>query len=76
MRNKIIELSKKWGADLVGFAPIERFPEDSAVRKLMPDARTVIGLGFRVCAELTAESRKEARIINTRRWAWKTWKKR
>ena len=48
MKERIIELCRKCGADLVGFAPIERFPEDSAVRKLMPDARTVIGLGFRV----------------------------
>ena len=48
MRERIVELCKKWGADLVGFAPVERFPEDSAVRKLMPEAKTVIGLGFRV----------------------------
>ena len=43
-----MELCKKWGADLVGFAPVSRFPEDSAVHKLMPEAKTVIGLGFRV----------------------------
>ena len=48
MKERIIELSKKWGADLVGFAPIDRFPEDSAVCRLMPEAKTVIGLGFRV----------------------------
>ena len=48
MKNTITELCKKWGADLVGFAPIDRFPEDSAVRKLLPEAKTVIGLGFRV----------------------------
>ena len=48
MKERIIELCRKCGADLVGFAPIERFPEDSAVHKLMPDAKTVIGLGFRV----------------------------
>lgn len=48
MKNTITELCKKWGADLVGFAPIERFPKDSAVRKLLPEAKTVIGLGFRV----------------------------
>ncbi|MBR2339900.1 MAG: 4Fe-4S binding protein [Clostridia bacterium] len=48
MREKIIESCKKWGADLVGFAPIDRFCADSAVRKLMPEAKTVIGLGFRV----------------------------
>ena len=48
MKNKIIDLCKKWGADLVGFAPVSRFPEGSAVHKLMPEAKTVIGLGFRV----------------------------
>ena len=48
MRETIIELCKKWGADLVGFAPVSRFPADSVVRKLMPEAKTVIGLGFRV----------------------------
>lgn len=48
MRERIVELAKKCGADLVGFAPIERFGEDSAVRRLMPEAKTVIGLGFRV----------------------------
>ncbi len=48
MKNTITELCKKWGADLVGFAPIDRFPADSTVRKLLPEAKTVIGLGFRV----------------------------
>lgn len=48
MKNTITELCKKWGADLVGFAPIDRFPKGSAVRKLLPEAKTVIGLGFRV----------------------------
>ena len=48
MRDRIIELCKKCGADLVGFAPIDRFPADAAVRRLMPEAKTVIGLAFRV----------------------------
>ena len=48
MKQRIIELSKKCGADIVGFAPIERFSETSAVHKLMPSAKTVIGLAFRV----------------------------
>ena len=48
MRERITKLCKRCGADLVGFAPIERFPENSAVRKIMPEARTVIGLAFRV----------------------------
>ena len=48
MRDRIVELCQKWGADIVGFAPISRFTEDSAVHKLMPEAKTVIGLGFRI----------------------------
>lgn len=48
MREQIIRSCKQWGADLVGFAPIDRFPADSAVRKLLPEAKTVIGLCFRV----------------------------
>ena len=48
MREQIVNKCIEWGADLVGFAPISRFPEDSAVRKLLPEARTVIGIAFRV----------------------------
>ena len=48
MRDLIINKCIEWGADLVGFAPISRFPEDSAVRRLLPEAKTVIGLAFRV----------------------------
>ena len=42
MRDRITELCKKWGADLIGFAPIDRFPEGSAVKKLLPEAKTEI----------------------------------
>ncbi len=48
MKDKIISLCHKCGADLVGFAPVSRFPSSSAVHRLMPEAKTVIGLGFRV----------------------------
>ena len=48
MKQRITEKCIEWGADLVGFAPISRFPEDSAVRRLLPEAKTVIGLAFRV----------------------------
>ena len=48
MRELIVNKCIEWGADLVGFAPISRFPEDSAVRRLLPEAKTVIGLAFRV----------------------------
>ena len=48
MRNKIIELAKKCDADLVGFAPADRFEKDDAIFRLFPEVKTVIGLGFRV----------------------------
>ncbi len=48
MRNKIIELAKKYDADIVGFAPAERFSKDDAIFKIFPDVKTVVGLGFRV----------------------------
>ncbi len=48
MRNEIIELAKACGADLVGFAPASRFEAEDPIFKLMPETKTVIGLGFRV----------------------------
>ena len=48
MREKIIELAKANGADIVGFAPASRFGSDSPILKIMPETKTVIGLAFRV----------------------------
>lgn len=48
MRNKIIELAKATGADIVGFAPASRFDKDNPIFKIMPETKTVIGLAFRV----------------------------
>ena len=48
MKNRIIECAKKFDADLVGFAPAERFSKDNALFKIFPEVKTVIGLGFRV----------------------------
>lgn len=48
MRNKIIELAKNNGADIVGFAPASRFEENDPIFKIMPETKTVIGLAFRV----------------------------
>lgn len=48
MKNKIIELAKKCSADIVGFAPASRFDKDDAIFKIMPETKTVVGLGFRV----------------------------
>ena len=48
MREKIIELAKANGADIVGFAPSSRFEKDNPIFKIMPETKTVIGLAFRV----------------------------
>lgn len=48
MRNKIIEIAKANGADIVGFAPASRFSSDDAIFKIFPGTKTVIGLAFRV----------------------------
>ena len=48
LRERIIKLAKDNGADIVGFAPAERFDKDDAIFKIMPTTRTVIGLAFRV----------------------------
>ena len=48
MKNKIIELAKANGADIVKFAPADRFDKNSPIFKIMPETKTVIGLAFRV----------------------------
>ena len=48
MKNKIIEIAKKYDADVIGFAPASRFKSDDAIFKIFPETKTVIGLGFRV----------------------------
>ena len=48
MRNKIIEIAKKNGADIVGFAPASRFAANDPIFKIFPDTKTVIGLAFRI----------------------------
>lgn len=48
MRNKIIELAKANGADIVGFASANRFEKDNPIFKIMPETKTVIGLAFRI----------------------------
>ena len=48
MREQIIELAKKYDADVVGFAPASRFASDDAIFRILPSVKTVIGLGFRV----------------------------
>lgn len=48
MRERIIELAKTNGADIVGFASANRFNKDNNIFKIMPETKTVIGLAFRV----------------------------
>ncbi|MBQ8509838.1 MAG: hypothetical protein IJ493_08030 [Clostridia bacterium] len=48
MKETIINLAKKYDADLIGFAPAERFSADDPIFRLLPGVKTVIGLGFRV----------------------------
>ena len=48
MKDKIIAIAKANGADIVGFAPADRFDPDNAIFKILPGTKTVIGLAFRV----------------------------
>ena len=48
MRDRIIEIAKKNGADIVGFAPASRFDKNDPIFKIMPETKTIIGLAFRV----------------------------
>ncbi len=48
MRDKIIAMAKANSADIVGFAPASRFEKDDPIFKIMPEVKTVVGLGFRV----------------------------
>ncbi|MBQ7901022.1 MAG: epoxyqueuosine reductase [Clostridia bacterium] len=48
MKDKIIQLAKANGADIVRFAPAQRFENDNPIFKIMPETKTVIGFGFRV----------------------------
>ena len=48
MKNQIIKLAKICDADVVGFAPASRFDKNDPLFKIFPNAKTVIGLGFRV----------------------------
>lgn len=48
MKEKLIAIAKANGADLVGFAPAERFDANDPIFKIFPGTKTVIGLAFRV----------------------------
>lgn len=48
MREGIINLAKRYDADIVGFAPASRFDKNDPIFRILPETKTVIGLGFRV----------------------------
>ncbi len=48
MRDKIVEIAKANGADIVGFASADRFDKDSEIFRIFPETKTVIGLAFRI----------------------------
>ena len=48
MKNQIITMAKSCGADLVAFAPSERFQPNDPIFRILPETKTVIGLAFRV----------------------------
>lgn len=48
MEQRIIEIAKANGADLVGFAPARRFGADDPIFQIFPGTKTVIGLAFRI----------------------------
>ena len=48
MKNRIIQLARENGADIIGFAPAERFEKDNPIFQIMPETKTVIGLAFRI----------------------------
>lgn len=48
MKQRLTEFAKTVGADAIGFARAADLPKESPVFSLMPEAKTVIGLLFRV----------------------------
>lgn len=48
LRERIIEVAKANGADIIGFAPAERFSREDEIFKILPETKTVIGMAFRV----------------------------
>ena len=48
LQNEVTRLAKTNGTDVVGFAFADRFEKDDPIFKIMPETKTVIGLGFRI----------------------------
>ena len=76
MRDKIIEIAKENGADIVGFAPAERFQKDDPVFKIMPETKCVIGLGFRVLRGIYRGVEEGSTYYQYPSMGVKTWRKR
>ena len=48
VKEEFVKLAKECGADLVGVAPAERFAKDDPIFKIFPQAKSVIGIAFRI----------------------------
>lgn len=48
LQNEVTRLAKANETDVVGFASADRFEKDDPIFKIMPETKTVIGLGFRI----------------------------
>ena len=48
MKQQIIDLAKLNYADIIRFAPAEKFDKNDPIFKIFPNVKTVIGVGFRV----------------------------
>lgn len=48
MKNRIIDIARENLADIVGFAPADRFNKNDPIFKIYPNTKTVIALAFRV----------------------------
>ena len=48
LKEELVALAKECGADIVGVAPASRFAADDPVFRLLPQARSVVGVAFRI----------------------------
>ena len=48
MKQQLIDLAKSNYADIIRFAPADKFDKNDPIFKIFPNVKTVIGLGFRV----------------------------
>lgn len=48
VKDEFVKLAKECGADIVGVAPASRFDAEDPVFKILPEAKSVVGVAFRV----------------------------